>query len=195
MQEDRPLPAPSFFFHPDCHCRLRSCTESALRLVGYTTGRDLHPALKILIRLFCGVFPDMPCRSSKQFLQTLAKETPRTPGSGRDNGAQNPCATKNSGTNTFQSSHPTRKSRHCSLAHFVFFHPDYTVGFGIAPNHALRLVGYTTGRDLHPALKILFIYETSICVCQRFVKLFFAKHIKILCPRENFSKKRTRLFS
>ena len=60
---------------------------------------------------------------------------------------------KNSGTNTFQSSHPTRKSRHCSLAHFVFFHPDYTVGFGIAPNHALRLVGYTTGRDLHPALK------------------------------------------
>ena len=88
MQEDRPLPAPSFFFHPDCHCRLRSCTESALRLVGYTTGRDLHPALKILIRLFCGVFPDMPCRSSKQFLQTLAKETPRTPGSGRDNGAQ-----------------------------------------------------------------------------------------------------------
>ena len=46
LQEDRPLPAPSFFFHPDCHCRLRSCTESALRLVGYTTGRELHPALK-----------------------------------------------------------------------------------------------------------------------------------------------------
>jgi hypothetical protein len=39
---------------------------------------------------------------------------------------------------------------------FIFFHPDYTVGFGISPNHALRLVGFTTGRDLHPALKILF---------------------------------------
>lgn len=38
----------------------------------------------------------------------------------------------------------------------IFFHPDYTVGFGITPNHALRLVGYTTGGELHPALKILF---------------------------------------
>ena len=37
----------------------------------------------------------------------------------------------------------------------IFFHPDYTVGLGVAPNHALRLVGYTTGRELHPALKIL----------------------------------------
>ena len=38
----------------------------------------------------------------------------------------------------------------------IFFHPDYTVGFGITPNHALRLVGYTTGRESHPALKMLF---------------------------------------
>ena len=30
-----------------------------------------------------------------------------------------------------------------------------TVGFGISPNHALRLVGYTTGGELRPALKIL----------------------------------------
>lgn len=30
-----------------------------------------------------------------------------------------------------------------------------TVGFGLTPNHALRLVGFTTGRDLHPALKII----------------------------------------
>ena len=29
------------------------------------------------------------------------------------------------------------------------------VGFGITPNHALRLVGYTTGGESHPALKIL----------------------------------------
>ena len=38
----------------------------------------------------------------------------------------------------------------------IFFHPDYTVGFGISPNHAIRLVGYTTGRESHPALKISF---------------------------------------
>jgi len=41
-------------------------------------------------------------------------------------------------------------------ASILFFHPDYTVGFGITPNHALRLVGFTTGRESHPALKILF---------------------------------------
>ena len=41
------------------------------------------------------------------------------------------------------------------LQYMIFFHPDYTVGFGVSPNHALRLVGYTTGGDLHPALKIL----------------------------------------
>ncbi len=35
-----------------------------------------------------------------------------------------------------------------------FFYPDFTVGFGVTPNHALRLVGFTTGRELHPALKI-----------------------------------------
>jgi hypothetical protein len=36
----------------------------------------------------------------------------------------------------------------------IFFHPDFTVGFGVTPNHTLRFVGYTTGRELHPALKI-----------------------------------------
>jgi len=36
----------------------------------------------------------------------------------------------------------------------IFFHPDCTVGFGVAPNHALRLVGFTTGGESHPALKI-----------------------------------------
>ena len=39
--------------------------------------------------------------------------------------------------------------------HTIFFHPDCTVGFGITPNHALRLVGCTTGGESHPALKIL----------------------------------------
>lgn len=36
----------------------------------------------------------------------------------------------------------------------AFYHPDYTVGFGIAPNHAqIELADYTAGRDLHPAPK------------------------------------------
>ena len=33
-----------------------------------------------------------------------------------------------------------------------------TVGFGITPNRPrLRLVGYTTGGDLHPALKTIYL--------------------------------------
>ena len=41
----------------------------------------------------------------------------------------------------------------------IFFHPDYTVGFGIAPNHALRLADCTADREFHPALKILFTFH------------------------------------
>jgi hypothetical protein len=51
-----------------------------------------------------------------------------------------------------------------------FFHPDYTVGFGISqifdsPNHALiKLAGYTAGPELHKTLKaeiiITFIRES-----------------------------------
>ena len=37
-----------------------------------------------------------------------------------------------------------------------------TVGFGIAPNYTLRLVGFTTGRDFHPAPKIVFNCVLSI---------------------------------
>ena len=49
------------------------------------------------------------------------------------------------------------------MAHLFFFHPDYTVGFGIAPNQPLGSWTITTGRELHPALKItLLIYEQSI---------------------------------
>lgn len=42
-----------------------------------------------------------------------------------------------------------------------FFHPDYTVGSGIAPDQRNNaLVDSTTGGELHSALKqtILFIY-------------------------------------
>ena len=53
----------------------------------------------------------------------------------------------------------------------IFFHPDCTVGFGVSPNHALRLVGYTTGRESHPALKIYPIFtRQSIRPLSGFVK-------------------------
>ena len=57
----------------------------------------------------------------------------------------------------------------------IFFHPDCTVGFGVSPNHALRLVGCTTGRESHPALKILDSISGSIIAwyiieCKPFLK-------------------------
>ena len=52
---------------------------------------------------------------------------------------------------------------------FIFFHPDYTVGFGISPNHAFRLVGCTTGRELHPALKIVIQLVSIITITTIFV--------------------------
>lgn len=54
--------------------------------------------------------------------------------------------------------HARRYTR--SPQYTIFFHPDYTVGPGIAPSHAFRLVGYTTGGELHPALKILIQFTT-----------------------------------
>ena len=66
-----------------------------------------------------------------------------------------------------------------SLQYF-FFHPDFTVGFGISPNHALRLVGYTTGRDFHPVLKnfcIYFLLSLSSLIVRDI--LFFVKSTSI----------------
>lgn len=41
----------------------------------------------------------------------------------------------------------------------LFYHPDYTVGFGIPPNQSLaRVTGYTVGRESHPAPKIQLDY-------------------------------------
>lgn len=39
------------------------------------------------------------------------------------------------------------------IAGHIFFHPDFTVGFGVSPNQ-LALVDFTTSRDFHSALKI-----------------------------------------
>ena len=44
----------------------------------------------------------------------------------------------------------------------IFFHPDYTVGTGITPDHALRLADSTAGRELHPALKINVLYQLAV---------------------------------
>ena len=41
------------------------------------------------------------------------------------------------------------------MAPAVFFHPDYTVGFGVAPNQRNALADFTAGRGSHPALKTI----------------------------------------
>ena len=60
----------------------------------------------------------------------------------------------------------TQLSILCIYHIHIFFHPDFTVGLGISPNHALRLVGYTTGRELHPALKNNYFREFQLEVAQ-----------------------------
>ena len=52
----------------------------------------------------------------------------------------------------------------------TFFHPDYTVGFGIAPNPGLNhakpcanaLADYTADREFHPAPKMTHTYFVVI---------------------------------
>lgn len=58
----------------------------------------------------------------------------------------------------------TEIRRNALLGHpSIFFRPDYTVGSGVPPDHALRLAGCTADRELHPALKI-FLYEIKVSV-------------------------------
>ena len=82
--------------------------------------------------------------------------------------------------NKFQSKHFNIHHNHSRVLvflSFIFFHPDCTVGFGVSPNHALRLVGYTTGRELHPALKIfikLSMYKTIIFLSFSVKRIFLA---------------------
>ena len=45
----------------------------------------------------------------------------------------------------------------------VFSHPDYTVGFGISPNPAKRLAGYTAGEEILPAPK------TNAFICLKLI--------------------------
>jgi hypothetical protein len=51
---------------------------------------------------------------------------------------------------------------YCACARSIFFHPDFTVGFGITPNQPIRLAGYTAGRELHPAPKIKSGYSVIL---------------------------------
>lgn len=56
----------------------------------------------------------------------------------------------------------------------IFSYPDFTVGFGVSPNHALRLADYTAGGESHPALKIIYLPnpfgEPIIALCGTVVK-------------------------
>ena len=58
----------------------------------------------------------------------------------------------------------------------LFSHPDYTVGFGISPNRALRLAGCTAGRESHPASKniqLCFIITQSDSFVKDYIDNFF----------------------
>ena len=74
----------------------------------------------------------------------------------------------------------TQLSILCIYHIHIFFHPDFTVGLGISPNHALRLVGYTTGGELHPALKIL-IQFTTVYYQRPFLSITPKKSQHLLC--------------
>ena len=67
----------------------------------------------------------------------------------------------------------TQLSILCIYHIHIFFHPDFTVGLGISPNRALRLVGYTTGGETNPALKIAVQLLCTIALCSAFVKGLF----------------------
>ena len=102
-----------------------------------------------MVELFQFRFAGSQNRSCKD----SQKKSPEHQVQGETTARKNTCAAKNSGTNIHSRAVIHTQEDTLLPAHFVFFHPDYTVGFGIAPNHALRLVGYTTGRESHPALK------------------------------------------
>ncbi len=56
----------------------------------------------------------------------------------------------------------------------IFFHPDYTVGLGISPNHALRLVGcnHRWGNAPRPEDVVLLLLF-NILLSFSFVNLIF----------------------
>ncbi len=71
---------------------------------------------------------------------------------------------KRPGMHAFQSERPWTQESIPAVT--IFFHPDFTVGLGIAPSHAFRLAGCTAGGELHPALKTLIRFLPIIPPCQ-----------------------------
>ena len=92
---------------------------------------------------------------------------------GKPKNTRDPCAKKKAPECKRIPEQPPQAPNRAGSALGIFFHPDCTVGFGVSPNHALRLVGCTTGRESHPALKnSYFFYKLMICTLKCFVKVF-----------------------
>ena len=64
----------------------------------------------------------------------------------------------------FQSSITNTAKRSCMIP--IFFYPDFTVGLGVAPNLPCGSWAVTTGREINPALKILFYWEQATMIGQ-----------------------------
>jgi len=60
------------------------------------------------------------------------------------------------------------------LPNFLFYHPDFTVGFGIAPNQPpKRVADYTAGRESHPAPKNYYILLWYYNALKRYMQGLF----------------------
>ena len=47
----------------------------------------------------------------------------------------------------------------------IFFHPDYTVGFGVSPNQPLaRVADFTASGEFHPALKTSYSLASEFII-------------------------------
>ena len=70
----------------------------------------------------------------------------------------------------------------------IFFHPDYTVGFGVSPNQLLSQVAdFTASGEFHPALKtfcsIVCFYYTHYSKKrkEKYIKQLFDFSIDYFC--------------
>lgn len=84
----------------------------------------------------------------------------------------------------FQNSKQTENEK-APMFRAFFFHPDYTVGLGVSPNHAFAkrrpLAGCTAGRELHPALK-----NPDIRLCKAVYRFAQIKYIPVCCIMQAF---------
>jgi len=72
------------------------------------------------------------------------------------------------------------------LSWLTIFHPDYTVGPGVSPDHALRkiraLAGFTADRELRPLTVMLGIPVTPSLTLPRRLCLFICDNYNLLTP-------------